>query len=380
MTPYCHARVLNNPFIFFQYVFTSYMFEVISEPEFPLENPYISVVIIAYDRKEFILEAVKSVIDQTLERSKYEIIVVKNYLDREIDKFLEENDVFNIYSSEKHLGAKLSYGIGESRGEVVSFLEDDDLYLPFKLKEVYEVFQGNKDVIYFKHSVVETRNVDNVLAETKEKQEMMQLRKVFPISKLISIKRIYFIQNYGVGNTSAISIRKNSYLQFRIIFQRLNYLVDLLFFFLSLLMVNKHVKLCFQSAPLSIYRMHDSWTGYDLVSSQEDFLKKNLKIAEEGVKSYEIIIEALSSEYKNNRGFSLLLQHLDLGINAWNAQAKLIEGKKCTFNEIIPVVKAGYYKKDLQVLVAAILAFFSYFSPYYTSKIFRFSLTRVQFK
>ena len=83
----------------------------------------------------------------------------------------------------------MAYGIEKSRGEVVSFLEDDDLYLPFKLKEVYEVFQGNKDVVYFRHSVVETRNVDDVLAETVEKQKMTQLRKVFYVSKLISIKK-----------------------------------------------------------------------------------------------------------------------------------------------------------------------------------------------
>ena len=356
------------------------MFKVISEPESPSENPYISVVVTAYDRKEFILEAVKSVIDQTLERSKYEIIVVKNYFNPEIDKFLSGNDVFNIYTDEKPLGAMLAYGIEKSRGKVVSFLEDDDLYLPYKLKEVYEVFQGNKDVVYFKHSVVETRNVYDVLAETVEKQKMTQLRKVFLVSKLISIKKIYTVQNYGVENTSSISIKKNYYLKFHTIFQRLNHLTDVTFFFLSLLMGDEHVKLCFQTSPLSIYRMHDSWTGYDATSSQGDFIKKNLKIAEEGVKSYEIIIKILSSECKHDKRVFLLLQHIDLGINAWRAQAKLIEGKKCMFNEIISVIKAGYYKKDLQVLVAAILAFLSYFSPYYTSKIFRFGLTLQQFK
>ena len=81
------------------------MFKVISEPESSSKNPFISVVVTAYDRKEFILEAVKSVIDQTLDRSRYEIIVVKNYLDPEIDKFLGGNDVFNIYTDEKPLGA-----------------------------------------------------------------------------------------------------------------------------------------------------------------------------------------------------------------------------------------------------------------------------------
>ena len=111
--------------------------------EFETDKPYISVIITAYNRKEFILDAVNSVINQSLERSKYEIIVVKNYLDDTIDKFLHENNIIDLYTDRKPLGAKIANGIEKSKGEVICFLEDDDLFLPEKL---YEIYNSNSSV------------------------------------------------------------------------------------------------------------------------------------------------------------------------------------------------------------------------------------------
>jgi len=56
----------------------------------------------------------------------YEIIVVINFEDERIDKFLEEHNVRNIVTKEEPLGARIIKGVEESRGEVVSFLEDGD--------------------------------------------------------------------------------------------------------------------------------------------------------------------------------------------------------------------------------------------------------------
>jgi len=41
--------------------------------------PFISVIIVAHNRREFLLEAVNSALHQTLPKDEYEIIVVKNF-------------------------------------------------------------------------------------------------------------------------------------------------------------------------------------------------------------------------------------------------------------------------------------------------------------
>ncbi|EQD28177.1 cell wall biosynthesis glycosyltransferase, partial [mine drainage metagenome] len=47
----------------------------------------ISVIITAYQRKNYLLDALNSAVNQTLDRKYYEIIVVKNFSDSEIDAF-----------------------------------------------------------------------------------------------------------------------------------------------------------------------------------------------------------------------------------------------------------------------------------------------------
>jgi len=53
--------------------------------------PYISVIITAYNRREFLLDAFRSALNQTLDRNKYEIIVTKNFTDYKIDNYIKKN-------------------------------------------------------------------------------------------------------------------------------------------------------------------------------------------------------------------------------------------------------------------------------------------------
>jgi len=64
---------------------------------------FISVIITAHNRRRFLLEAVNSALNQTLPKDEYEIIVVKNFEDERIDKFLEEHYVKNIVTKEEPL-------------------------------------------------------------------------------------------------------------------------------------------------------------------------------------------------------------------------------------------------------------------------------------
>lgn len=49
----------------------------------------------------------------------------------------------------KNIGAKVAIGIEEARGEVITFLEDDDVYVPERLQIVYNAFKSIKDLIHF---------------------------------------------------------------------------------------------------------------------------------------------------------------------------------------------------------------------------------------
>lgn len=126
--------------------------------------PYISVIITAYNRKEFLLSAIKSVLNQTLDKKYYEIIVIKNFQDKNIDNFINENKIKHILM-EGTMGEFLYKGISEANGEIISFLDDDDLFFENKLDIVYKEFKKDNNIVYY-HNWCVPRNRNGKILNT----------------------------------------------------------------------------------------------------------------------------------------------------------------------------------------------------------------------
>ena len=186
----------------------------------------ITVIITAYDRKKFILNAVKSVLNQKIPESKYELIVVKNYNDKTIDSFLDKNGIKNIYSHDKSLGSKLNQAIKISTGEIIAFLEDDDAFLEGKLEYVYSLFVKNQNLVYY----------HNQYMPVNEKYEPTVYRNDFPDF-----------------NMSCISIRKDI-----IEFNKIAEITDSLDTFMYLSAVESGKRILADKQKLTIYMVHNS--------------------------------------------------------------------------------------------------------------------------
>lgn len=113
-----------------------------------MEEVYISVIITAYNRKKFLLKAITSAVNQTLSKDKYEIIIIKNFYDESIDKIISEHKIKNI-NMDGNIGKYLYTGLNEAKGNIISFLDDDDMFFENKLEVVYEMFKNNKKLVYF---------------------------------------------------------------------------------------------------------------------------------------------------------------------------------------------------------------------------------------
>jgi glycosyltransferase involved in cell wall biosynthesis len=89
----------------------------------------------AYNRKVFLIESIKSVLNQSVDRSNLEIIVIKNFEDSVIDKYCFEHAITNIIM-EGTVGQYMQRGIEESSGEIIAFLEDDDIFIQTKVERL----------------------------------------------------------------------------------------------------------------------------------------------------------------------------------------------------------------------------------------------------
>jgi len=178
--------------------------------------PEISVVIIAYLRKEYVIQAVQSAINQKLDRERYEIIVIKNFADADIDHFLSVNGVKNIFSSHTSIGSKFTEGIRIARGKIICLLEDDDVFLPNKLDVVYSVFLRNPNLCYYHNNAGFIDGSGNIINnfDTVSTRKIKRRGDIYVKAeeKDKNVFRLFDIGPYW--NNSCICIRKSFYTRY----------------------------------------------------------------------------------------------------------------------------------------------------------------------
>ncbi|MEM0135907.1 MAG: glycosyltransferase family A protein, partial [Thermoplasmatales archaeon] len=125
--------------------------------------PLISVIVSAHDRKKYLKEALGSCLNQTLPRNQYEIIVVKNFIDEEIDKFIQENHLLSVFTENTTLGQKMAAGIERSSGSIICFLDDDDKFVRDKLTYVSDAFKTINNLGYFHNALITIDETGEIL-------------------------------------------------------------------------------------------------------------------------------------------------------------------------------------------------------------------------
>lgn len=105
-----------------------------------------SVIVVAHDRKEYIIDAVKSVLSQDYKQGTIQIVVVKAFNDHVIDDFLKQNGIYFIFTDAIPIGAKFYEGLKVSQGDIICLLEDDDIFSKHKLKKLNDIFSKNSDL------------------------------------------------------------------------------------------------------------------------------------------------------------------------------------------------------------------------------------------
>jgi len=105
--------------------------------------PLISVIIPTFNRRDFLVAAVDSVVSQTF--GDFELIVVDDgSTDGTGDVMARYADrVIYVVQENRGVSAARNHGIDLARGEYISFLDSDDLWMPTKLEKQVKFFQGH---------------------------------------------------------------------------------------------------------------------------------------------------------------------------------------------------------------------------------------------
>ena len=105
-----------------------------------MQFPFLSVVIPSYNRFKYLLNSIESINLQGYEN--LEIIIINDGSEEEeyfTYKFQNNVKLINLDQNQKKIygfgpGSIRNFGVNEAKGEYIAFLDDDDVWLPNKLK------------------------------------------------------------------------------------------------------------------------------------------------------------------------------------------------------------------------------------------------------
>jgi len=213
-----------------------------------------------------LLDAFNSALNQTLDRSKYEIIVTKNFTDDKIDNYIKKNGGKLIFFEKGSYGEQVADALKYAKGEVICFLEDDDLFTKEKLKTIYSLISDkicyiHNGIFYIDRDGNQIKNKRYGNLETKTLIRDGDKDKKFNIPSI---------------NPSAICIRKKLLVGTKNIIEALPKIVfapDAFYYFVAL---DSNCDMLAIPDKLTRYRIHGSNTSFQ-PSSYHKFCEKQIK-------------------------------------------------------------------------------------------------------
>lgn len=223
----------------------------------------VSVVIPSYNRPGYAIEAMKSVVDQKTNVN-FEVILVRNYDDERVDKFVIGNEIVDVKSDDDTFIGKIRIGLQKASGKIVCFLEDDDLFKNNKISAVVKEFDSNSNLVYYHNFFDEIDAHGN----TREGSIMRPPKRDIVIDtsdiRRRRMKDLFFYNSFH--GTSQMSVRRKDFID---AFNKNDSLqarpVDLNLYLISC-MSGKQIKL--SKSKLSYYRVHEESNTFGSVDAE----------------------------------------------------------------------------------------------------------------
>ena len=272
------------------------------------QKPLISVIMPAFKFRPYIPDALISLENQTLNKTYFEVIVVKNFTGED-NIFLKYSlNLLVIHSSDIRLPGKILEAFSFARGDIICFLDDDDQFYREKLKRVSQVFEkyGNVPLYYYN---------DRFLIDGEGK--MLNSRKFsrfrgvpFSEFRVIPNREAKLMSDLPSFNSSSISISR------AILEQHVEEL-DLMhtpqldgFYLVSAL--KSQSQIIIDNAKLTGYRIHGNQTINIKEQLTGEGSSKNVAFEEQSVKDLALLRDiCLGTEYS-------------LGVNRYISRFRLV--------------------------------------------------------
>lgn len=227
-------------------------------------NDLVSVIIPSYNRKEFLIEAVESVLKQTYKNT--EIIIIDDGSTDGTEAIVKEkyknNQLISFFKNEKNSGAGFSRNVGykKANGEYLIFMDDDDYYTNERFfEDAINILKEKKYI-----SFVSSSSIIEYINENRTEESIMNIKGEIKNSEYLSS----FQQKYMKSNSTFTTVFRKKSLQ-EANFENVSMVNDSSIYLRALLSGNAYVLDCISG----VYRVHSKNISFNL---NVDFIIENL--------------------------------------------------------------------------------------------------------
>ncbi|BBD73751.1 hypothetical protein HS1genome_2140 [Sulfodiicoccus acidiphilus] len=199
----------------------------------------ISVIVTAYKRREYVRYAVQSLKEQSHAPDEVVLVTDEGFSVNDID-------VKVIVSKDERAGAFMATGIVHTSGDVICFLDDDDMFSLEKLRTVKEVF-GDSNVGFLYNSRVKIDEMGRVIGEDVVESRRFKRKNRDEVCSMFKMKMFF--------NSSSMCIRREVVQSRLDDLSRITKLVDNYFLYSA---IDSSFDVVSDSRPLTYYRVHRS--------------------------------------------------------------------------------------------------------------------------
>ena len=230
-----------------------------------IENtPYFSVIIPTYNRANYIGDCINSVLNQTFQD--FEILIVDDGSTdntHEIVNRIRDNRIsYQKIDNSGGPATPRNIAIKSAKGQIISFLDSDDLWLPTKLEKQKAIFENKK--VDFVYSYATSFNHDG------DKESIIKYR--FKRSGNL----FFWLLFYAFIPTLTVSVKKEVFAKCGLFDETLS-LRAVEDYDLWLRMASNNISFGFINEPLAKYRLHDEQISYNILGDLDKLKQVLLK-------------------------------------------------------------------------------------------------------
>lgn len=216
----------------------------------------VTVVVTAYNRREFVLDALRSVINQTLPREDFDVILITNFTEPLLQEFCRANNIKTL-CFEGGIGEYIAAGLRQANGEVMAFLDDDDMWTSDRLQRITTFFANLPDLGFYHNAVQYVSRAGDPVQFTRSVERRSASRESEPL--LLRgperFRRFQLLVDRNAGfNISSMAIRRDILLDHIATVRRTLSAQDELLFVLACF---SDLSICVDPRPMTLYRLSE---------------------------------------------------------------------------------------------------------------------------